>query len=346
MATAPLLAGLLLAVKEYPPGTWRDDGSRAADPDAASKLPPDLADARLSSDDPFLGSPRFLPQSGRASDELLSSVFASWNLLDAQMYAHEPRSAFQTGYLREVQVRRMLKLILQPHVKTYCEVGMNGGHSLVAMLLAKPTLAVHVFDLFKWEYSVPVANLVNHTFRGRVTFHRGYSQKTLPAFVRREAPPRFVCDVMLVDGGHSQWAASSDIKALRAVANRQTRAVMDDIGMNGPGSALMKLNASGMLHIEELYGPFPKDSKPHNPCMRVPPGTSKLRRTSDNMCPEWGFAVVSYNHPAVHQYGSNVAVRDGAGGAGAAAEGAKARLGARRGGKLRGRGALKLHGFA
>ena len=58
-----------------------------------------------------LGSPRFVPQS---DDEVLHAVFASWNLLDALMYSHEPMAIFQTGYLRELQVRRMVQLVRRP----------------------------------------------------------------------------------------------------------------------------------------------------------------------------------------------------------------------------------------
>ena len=111
-------------------------------------------------------------------------MWASWNLLDGLMFAHNPGMAFQTGYLRELQVRRMLELVRAPHVRTYCEIGMNGGHSLAAMLLAHADLECHVFDLFKWRYSEPVASLLNHTYRGRVRFYPGYSKHTLPQFVR------------------------------------------------------------------------------------------------------------------------------------------------------------------
>ena len=42
--------------------------------------------------------------------------------------------------MRVPQVRRMLELVRADGVTTYCEVGMNGGHSLTAMLLANHRL--------------------------------------------------------------------------------------------------------------------------------------------------------------------------------------------------------------
>ena len=137
----------------------------AIDANAESALPPFLLRTRLSTES-LLGATRFVPNS---TEEALTATFASWNLLDAIMYQHMPDSPFQTGYLRELQLRRMIELVREPHVRTYVEVGMNGGHSLMAMLLANPRLHADVFDLFKWKYSWSAASLINATFPGRAT---------------------------------------------------------------------------------------------------------------------------------------------------------------------------------
>jgi len=127
---------------------------------SAETLPAGLARIRLNGGTP-LGVARFLPNS---EEEALLGIFASWNMLDAQMYAmtrmlrnesemRELRSRqgnalpgnyghemvdrthmWQSGYLRELQLRRMVQLIRRPGVQRYCEVGMNGGHSATAML--------------------------------------------------------------------------------------------------------------------------------------------------------------------------------------------------------------------
>lgn len=81
-------------------------------------LPVELDAQRLDVRVP-LGAARYLP---RTHNELLASVFATWNVLDALMHVKEPGSAFQTGYLRELQVRRMMQLISAPRVNYYCEV--------------------------------------------------------------------------------------------------------------------------------------------------------------------------------------------------------------------------------
>jgi hypothetical protein len=85
--------------------------------------------------------------------------------------------SWQTGYVREVQVRRMVQLVREPNVRHYCEVGMNGGHSVAAMLLANPAAHAHVFDIMKLKYSWTVAELLSIAFRERFnlasTFMRG-----------------------------------------------------------------------------------------------------------------------------------------------------------------------------
>jgi hypothetical protein len=257
-------------------------------------LPPFLEEMRLPDGTP-LGMARFLPAN---MSELLPAVFATWNVLDSIMYALEPGEKYQTGYVRELQVRRMIELILRPNTSTYCEIGMNGGHSLAAMLLANPNVIAHVFDLFKWRYSSLVANILNTTFRGRVSFYPGYSHHTLPKFTAASRLAGLTCDVMLVDGGHTFRAAHLDIEELQAVATSTTRVVLDDIGMP-PGYALKVHNRTGTLKIEERYGPY-KARALHNPCMRSPPeGRKGAHPKGFRMCPFWGFAVSRYLRPGV-----------------------------------------------
>ena len=260
-------------------------------PTAHTPVPPFLATQRLNNTAP-LGSARFVP---RDLDETMSAIFATWNVLDANMYSREPSATFMTGYLRELQLRRMVQLVRAPHVRTYCEVGMNGGHSLAAMMLARAGLRAHVFDLLKWRYSWPAATLINATFgAGRVAFYEGYSHRTLPSFVSAARQRGVTCDLVLVDGGHTFRAARADIEELQAVATHETRLVTDDIGMP-PGNAIKVLNRTGVLRIEEIYGPFEKRSR-HSPCMRPTPNANPGR-----MCPKWGFAVSRFLRPGANK---------------------------------------------
>ena len=94
----------------------------------------------------------------------------------------------------------------------------------------------------------------------------------------------------------------SDLRHLHAIAGRDTKVVIDDIAMSGPGSVLSRLNSTGVLVIDELYGPF-AGGHVHNPCMRAPDSDATRGRTrrasgEESLCPDWGFAIARFAHPA------------------------------------------------
>ena len=224
------------------------------------------------------GKPRFVPGS---VNESLIATFAMWNLLDASMHELSPEQNYQTGYVRELQLRRMINLVRQPSVRVYCEIGFNGGHSAAAMLLANPALQVHSFDLMAWRYSNRSQDILKTMFGPRLTMHPGDSTLTVPAWTRRN--PR-ECDVLFVDGDHTQSGARKDMVNMMWAAAPDSFAVADDINSD-PGRALHALAKQGKLDVVESYGPFEAPS-PHNPCMR----TAKR----GPYCAAWGFAVYVY----------------------------------------------------
>ena len=155
----------------------RREGPFSALPNATR--PTELAASQQLHESSF-GLARYVPA---ASEEVLGAIFTWWNVLDALMSVHS-RIRWQTGYVRELQVRRMVRLAQAPGVQHYCEVGMNGGHSVVSMLLANPSLTAHVFDPLEYKYSEPVAQLLRASFGARFQLSPGFSRKTLPPFVR------------------------------------------------------------------------------------------------------------------------------------------------------------------
>jgi hypothetical protein len=88
----------------------RSDGTLAR-----GLVPDSISGSRLVERSIF--EPRFVPN---ATDEILHATFTLWNLLDRIMLEHS-HSNYQTGYLREVQLRRMVSLVRSTRARTYCE---------------------------------------------------------------------------------------------------------------------------------------------------------------------------------------------------------------------------------
>ena len=256
------------------------DGGQAA----VGLIPPELTKQRLV--EKHIRQPRFVPN---GTDEVMHSIFTFWNVLDRIMLLSS-RSNYQTGYVREVQVRRMVQLVSAPGVQTYCEVGMNGGHSASAMLLANPSLVVHSFDLMFWNYSAPVVHMLSTAFGERFISHPGNSRTTVPEWTAiatsaTTTPPRRPpCDMILVDGDHSLQGATIDLQNFKPLAAPGAPVIVDDIATD-PGGALRSLERSGTLLVREMYGPYDAPSR-HNRCLRT------VNR--GQMCLPWGFSVAEY----------------------------------------------------
>ena len=246
-------------------------------------LPEQLGARRLNNDLPY-GKPRFEP---RNFDEALVATFAFWDLLDAIMFTKSPSQLYATGYVRELQIRRMIEMVREPGVQTYCEVGLNGGHSSVAMLLANPTLVVHAFDLLAWPYSDPVVQLLKLRFGNRFVVHPGSSHETLAPWAESFARNGSKCDLVFVDGDHGEAGAYQDMADFRAALSPRTRVVVDDIAV-GPGCVMRRLEQEGVARVGETYGPYDAPAK-HNPCMRG-------KRSS---CLTWGFSVMTFTERAL-----------------------------------------------
>lgn len=232
---------------------------------------------------------RFVPNT---TDQIMHSTFAFWNLLDRIMLTHS-KSNYQTGYVREVQVRRMVQLASAPGVRTYCEIGMNGGHSASAMLHANPDLVVHSFDIMYWNYSWPVANLLEMAFGRRFVLHPGNSRLTVPQWASdvgassssaSMAASTAPCDLVLVDGDHSLAGATADLTNMRALAATRAPVIVDDTA-TAPGTALKSMSHAGKLLVRENYGPYDPPSR-FNRCLRT--------YNRGAMCLPWGFSVAEY----------------------------------------------------
>ena len=170
---------------------------------------------------------RFQP---RTLQQYHAAVATVWNLLDRNIekaarncrsHQHCPGTPF--GYIRPAQLEHYSSFVWRKGPMRYCEIGFNGGHGTVAMLLANPKLQVHSFELGGYAYTAAAAELVHLYFGERFQYHLGNSQKLVPAFAEQKhhnrranfnsavpSPPRSprpTCRLLPAASGHTSSPA-------------------------------------------------------------------------------------------------------------------------------------------
>jgi len=230
-------------------------------------------------------------------EQYTAAVYVLWNLLDGivhqEMRGHQ-RPFVPYGYMRKVQLRAYSKLVWKrDDLRTYCETGVNGGHGTAAMLLANPNLISHSFDPGEQPYSDAVFRTLNWYFGDRFQLHRGDSHKTLPLFLSDRTRGR--CDILLVDGDHSENGAFRDIVDFHALAACNANVLLDDImettkRLNGgPQRAIKRAEAEGLMRVIERH--VYNETSVENPCLR-----SKDNPRITHCLTPWGWAIGRYNN--------------------------------------------------
>jgi len=144
--------------------------------------------------------------------------------------------------------------------KIVCEVGFNAGHSALLWLLAGATRVIS-FELGQYNYSQLAAGWLLDRFPGRLNVVLGDSFRTVPTF--RTMFPHEVCDIVLVDGGHTTEAAWGDLVHLKEFVEVGSDAknghivLVDDSHMPGVGAAWKQAQEKGLVvedgQVESQY---------------------------------------------------------------------------------------------
>mmetsp|Transcript_114002 Transcript_114002/g.322757 ORF Transcript_114002/g.322757 Transcript_114002/m.322757 type:complete len:407 (+) Transcript_114002:16-1236(+) len=256
---------------------------------------------------------RYVP---RTHHDFLVATYSWWELLDGNMEDLNPRGAWKYGYIREHQMLRYTKEVRRPHVKHYCEIGVNGGHGTVAMLLANPTIKVTSFDYPGAAYSQSAYHLIKMGFPRRFEIFVGssYPKGGEPGHVveyakkvKKGLAPK--CDVLLIDGDHSYNGTLTDIKNAEQLVACEHTVFMDDVYpiKNMPPGMAMAFAASeqnkgkpwAMTIDEEHQSPTRTKA---NPCLRLGDSIKCLANWTSEKCEacfkNWGFAIAHYTHPS------------------------------------------------
>lgn len=129
-----------------------------------------------------------------------------------------------------------------------CEVGLNGGHSAAAFLLAAGKNSRYVsFDIGNFgpvTYYNTTVVMLQRVFPGQIDFILGDSAVTVPNFASTRGR---ICDIISVDGDHSKEGALRDLTSIQSIAKRGALVLMDDVNLEGPRHALEHALSSGTL---------------------------------------------------------------------------------------------------
>ena len=154
------------------------------------------------------------------------------------------------------QSAALYELARKDSVKTICETGFNRGFSSLLWLVSNPAAKVYSFDIGR----KPVARSADFLARSfvdskgtpRLTLTLGDSEKTLVEF--RAQNPTVTCDLVFVDGGHSERTALSDITHFASMSTVNSTLIVDDAlcpekFCDGPTRAVQAAIALSLIHI-------------------------------------------------------------------------------------------------
>ena len=128
--------------------------------------------------------------------------------------------------LRIEQYLAYIKIVEAPFINTVCETGFNAGHSTFAWLESNTKTHVYSFDLGIHDYARPMADYLRTRYPGRLNVTWGDSTLTLPDFHRRN--PDVKCDLLIVDGGHTNPICQSDFNTFMDMANVDNIVMLDN----------------------------------------------------------------------------------------------------------------------
>ena len=112
-----------------------------------------------------------------------------------------------------------------------CEIGFNAGHSAMLMLLGNINKSIHftVFDIGQHRYTTPCYNYIKQTY-SNVLFEyiQGDSTVKMPEWINANPQATSTYDLVHVDGGHSEYCASNDMKNADLLLKPNGIMIIDD----------------------------------------------------------------------------------------------------------------------
>lgn len=129
-----------------------------------------------------------------------------------------------------------------------CEIGFNAGHSTLLMLLGrdKSPLDYTVFDIGAHPYTRPWLEYMKHAF-SHVNFEyiKGDSTATMATWISANPSSAGLYDVVHVDGGHSEYCISNDMRNADLLVKNGGILIVDDTDVRHINSSVDSYISSG-----------------------------------------------------------------------------------------------------
>ena len=223
-------------------------------------------------------------------DQALASVYSIWNILDRMVLdQNNTIAAWAFGMFLPVQMEKLVRAVRTPGVRTYCEVGFNGGHSAAAVLSSTGEVRVRSFDIGEYgDHTVRNAAWLSRTHPQRFRFIKGDSAATVPAFsadvaAGREEP----CDVILVDGSHDERPTYLDLRNFKEAASPNALVILDDLD-SPAASAVLRAYHQQWLVMRSWFVYHAKTEPPRldcPTCMRELPNLTVIHDPERRLAP-------------------------------------------------------------
>ena len=135
-----------------------------------------------------------------------------------------------------------------------CEIGFNAGHSAMLLLLASSATTFTVFDIGHHRYTQTCLNYIEHIFP-HVAFEYivGDSTRTMPTQMDGRIQ---TYDLVHVDGGHSEFCATSDMKHADILLKPGGIMVVDDTDAPQINGLVETYLASGKYEVVDVLKTF------------------------------------------------------------------------------------------
>jgi predicted O-methyltransferase YrrM len=142
-----------------------------------------------------------------------------------------------------------------------CEIGFNAGHSCMLFLLGKPSSCVNftIFDIGYHPYTLPALHYVANNFKDvQFEYVQGDSTVEMPKWIEGHTDLIGQYDMIHVDGGHTEYCISNDMKNADKLLKLNGYMILDDVFYLHINAETNKYISSGNykeVYIIPTFGP-------------------------------------------------------------------------------------------